>query len=193
MATRGASKTAGNRAGLPGWLMLLLGLGTGLLVALFVNMLELLRHSRPAPAVSQAESTPSAVANASPQFDFYRMLPELEVSVPEDAYYSSPKVRPTTVAAIDAGQVDEQDATRQRGSERFLLQAGSFKQAQQADELKARLALLGMEAIIEPVVVGNTTWHRVRLGPFDDRVRAEQARARLGSNQIQAMIVREPG
>ena len=73
----------------------------------------------------------------------------------------------------------------------YLLQAGSFKSQPQADQLKAKLALLGLQSDIQTVTVNNTeTWHRVRVGPYNDLAALNTARARLKENQLEAILLR---
>ena len=71
----------------------------------------------------------------------------------------------------------------------FILQAGSFKQYQEADRLKASLALLGVQAHIQKVEVNNDTWHRVRIGPFSDTRRLHETLNTLKQNNIHAMTM----
>jgi len=105
-----------------------------------------------------------------PQFDFYKILPKGDGSVDMPAD-SAPKT--------DASPV-----------EKLYLQVGAFEDPTEADNLKARLALMGVEASVqrgESATAG--TVHRVRVGPFtrlDDlnAVRAELARAGIESNLV---------
>ena len=66
----------------------------------------------------------------------------------------------------------------------YLLQAGSFKQYQEADRMKASLALLGVQANIQKVKVNNDTWHRVRIGPYTNLAELNDVRARLKKNDV---------
>ena len=71
----------------------------------------------------------------------------------------------------------------------YLLQAGSFQQFNEADSLKARLALIGVEANIQSVEVNKTKWHRVQIGPSNDRASLETLRKRLKSSQIDTILL----
>ncbi len=194
-----------------GWLWLALGLGLGLIIAAGIYLFGVYGQVEPAAPVTQAShkaaeaQTTAASAPKQPKFEFYRMLPDLEVDVPEGAYQSTPKAKsepePESASedqqnkhsAADAASTESRPAEiKPSGKSHFLLQAGAFKQAKQADQLKARLALLGLEANVQAVKVGDTTWHRVRLGPFADQDRAEHVRTRLGQKQIKAIVVRDP-
>jgi len=159
--TRSTSRTSG----LP-WLAA--GILTGLLIAGLVWWLQ-----QPVPPPGDAEvrallepgetpDPPSAPARSGRKeattagetaYDFYHLLPEMEVVVPEEELASGERTRPGT-----------HDGSG--GKARYLLQVGAFRTHRQADELKARLALLGFEARIVRIETPKGTWHRVRLGPF---------------------------
>jgi cell division protein FtsN len=172
---------------LPGWVWLLTGLTMGLAVALLVylNQLRVMPVS-PQAAVSipergriEAAAKQSNPAPAERRFDFYTLLPELEVIVPEDQTES-----PATVGGRSPAQ-----AATVTGA--YILQAGSFKRAEEADSLKASLALLGVEANIQTVTVDENTWHRVRIGPYADLAELNQVRKRLARNQIDTVLLKE--
>jgi cell division protein FtsN len=173
----------------PGWVWLLTGLAIGLSIALFVH----LRHTaatEPAtpvatraakPASQKAEEDAGLEPAQNSGFDFYTMLPGLEVVVPEEG------IRPRGGAA-GAGPVTPEP---QLAPGRYWIQAGSFRRYQDADRRKAELALLGLGASIQAVTLDGQTWHRVRVGPLAGAVEAEATRRRLTDNGIGALAVRE--
>src|SRR5690606_11191817 len=113
--------------------------------------------------------------DTTPQFDFYQMLPNFEVVIPEQ---DKDVRRSGEVASI------EKPGT-------YVLQAGSFRSAADADRLRAQLALIGLESDVQTVTIDrDQTWHRVRIGPFTDLQRLDSARARLADNGIQALVIR---
>ena len=73
----------------------------------------------------------------------------------------------------------------------YILQAGSFQRLEEADSLKASLALLGVEANIQTVTVDRNTWHRVRVGPYDNLAKLKRVRGRLTRNQIDTVTLQE--
>ena len=167
---------------------LVLGLGIALGVAWYINkMPNPFSSSRPVPP-AKAESPKSQPAqtarveekaakadDAKPRFDFYKMLPG------EDAE-KQPK--------------DAQKGSTDTGKEAFFLQAGAFQNAPDADNLKARLALLGIEASIETSAVPDKgVWHRVRIGPYTSVEELNRTRDTLKQNGVQTTLVkqREPG
>ena len=78
------------------------------------------------------------------------------------------------------------------GSGSYLLQVGSFRDASDADEMKARLALLGMVARVQTVTVNDATWHRVRVGPVQGARQADDMRQRLSDNGIDSLVLQNP-
>lgn len=74
----------------------------------------------------------------------------------------------------------------------FLLQAGAFRVQDDADGMKAKLALLGFEARVLSAQVGNETLYRVRVGPYRSQDEMTKARARLAENGIEATVIRVP-
>ena len=130
----------------------------------------------PAPATSREE--PPA-APAKPRFEFYNLLPEMGVIVPEQEVKG--EASPEGVRQV------EQPGT-------YLLQAGSFRTREQADQLRARLALLGVETDVQTVTVNNQqTWHRVRVGPYRNLRDLNAARSLLKKNGIDAILIRLAG
>jgi cell division protein FtsN len=162
------------------------GLGVGLAVALGVHLHHLgkertagaplaQRAAKPA-SVKEEEAGAAARSEEGSGFDFYTMLPDLEVVVPQE---SSPAGRgPAAGATVTAPG-------------RYWLQAGSFKRYEDADRRKAELALLGFSSGIQAVSLDGQTWHRVRIGPLESAGDAEAARRRLAENGIGALAVRE--
>ena len=104
-----------------------------------------------------------------PRFDFYKILPGKEAAV------------------TDQGVKPDQPA---KAEEQYFLQAGAFPNPEDADNLKARLALMGFEAAIQTVdIPGKGTWHRVRLGPYKIN-EANKTRDSLAQNKIDASLVK---
>jgi len=112
-----------------------------------------------------------------PRYDFFTVLPEMEVVVPE---------RELTVKAEPEPETLEASAQ----AEAFLLQAGSFRNAADADQMKARLALLGAVANVQTVNVDGQTWHRVRLGPIEGARATDQLRRQLQDNGMDVLVLK---
>jgi cell division protein FtsN len=169
------------------------GLGLGLLIA-FVVYLEVvvprmpgggLAASAPSAGGSPGESrqgeTPAAATK--PRFDFYAILPEEEVKVPEWDLKAPPQTPQPQVPG------------RRPVASPYMIQVASFQRHEEADRAKARLALIGISANIQRVVINGTdVWFRVRVGPFNDANAMEGTRARLAEHNINFMLVRlRPG
>jgi len=107
-----------------------------------------------------------------PRFDFYTILPGSEVPVSEQ---------------------EIKQAAKQEGvaKDSYFLQVGSFQAAAEADNMKARLALLGLEAVIQTADIPDKgVWHRVRLGPFANIEDMNRSRALLAQNDIPSSLVK---
>ncbi len=75
--------------------------------------------------------------------------------------------------------------------EKFYLQAGAFEDPSEADNLKARLALMGVEASVQKVEVPDKgTMHRVRVGPYMGQDVMSKAREQLSASGISTAIVK---
>ncbi|MDX1454971.1 MAG: SPOR domain-containing protein [Gammaproteobacteria bacterium] len=125
------------------------------------------------------QETAPAAEKAKTTFDFYNMLPNFEVVIPEQ----DKDVRLS-------GNVNE---VEQPGT--YVLQAGSFRTTQDADRLRGQLALIGLESSVQTVTIDQSdgadqTWHRVRIGPFATLPELNDARRRLAENDLQALVIR---
>ena len=131
------------------------------------------QEKKPEPAKPKAEMKampePEVVA---PQFDFYTILPEKEVVVPD--YEINTRAREERV-----GQAKKAS---------YIMQAGSFKEFKDADSLRAKLALMGIESRVEKAKIGNVTWNRVKMGPYDRMASVSSIRARLRQDGIDVIV-----
>ena len=128
----------------------------------------------------------STTPPAKPKFEFYTLLPEMEVVVPDEdlaAPGSAPPESsgtaevPTSAAVEDDAPADTDPALK---SGHYILQVASFRSVKDADGLKAQLTLLGFQPVVQTVAINSDEkWHRVRIGPYADRDSLEAARVRL--------------
>lgn len=172
---------SGKSPTLPGWALLLAGLALGVAFALLADLvagrpgsndgLAGLFSGRPeAPPPAPPPVAPAAQPT-KPKLDFYTVLPEVETVLPD---------RGARPARSRSEQPDE--------SVRYVLQAGSFARYVEADELKARLALQGLQARIQKVTIeGKGEYHRVRLGPYDTLEALDAVSRRLSDMGIQPL------
>jgi cell division protein FtsN len=170
----------------PGWLWMLAGLSIGLFVALLVYLKDyqagdvppstpapVVEKSRPAEPVKKAEK-PAAEKEAAqrPRFDFYNLLPEMEVLIPEQEI-AAEREREAADAVV------------------YYLQVASFKHFEEADRMRAQLALLNIESHIQRVSVNDEqTWHRVRVGPFTSAREMDKIRGRLQAESLEPMVLK---
>jgi cell division protein FtsN len=170
-----------------GWMLVLLGIGIGVATVLLwqlvtrqadakgglTNLWARLTH----PAERRAEPAAKPAAEkgkaAKPKYDFYIILQEGETLMSE--------------RDLAKGQPASKTAKAEEGVSYFL-QAGSFARFEDADQLKARLALTGLVAQIQKVTLeGRGTYHRVRLGPYAKLEDMEQANRQLRDLGIKAL------
>jgi cell division protein FtsN len=72
----------------------------------------------------------------------------------------------------------------------YFVQAGAFRTAAEADAQKAKLSLLGLDARVSERDQSGRTVFRVRIGAFDDKDSAEKIRSQLGTQGVEAVLVR---
>jgi cell division protein FtsN len=167
--------------------------------------------------------TPAGGTTASkkPQYDFYSVLSEKEVRIPDSeisaqakaeqqqqaqqkqqqpvqaATPAAPKLPPNAPQAvtqnITAAPASAVAPPPSTGPSGYLLQVGAFPSAADAETLKAKLALQGFVANVQSVNVGGQTYHRVRLGPFHSATDLESAKQRLSAAGISAIALKAGG
>ena len=191
----GTAATGGR--GSPMWIGILIGLLVGLCIALGIA-LYINKGSNPflqkqraadkaaekpavdAPKQASAPETPKPAAVATekhakagetkPRFDFYKILPGTEEAVTDKEF----KRTPPAVA-----------------KEVYFLQVAAFQNPSDADNLKARLALSGIEAQIQTATLPDgQVWHRVRVGPFLNQDDIGKSRASLKQNNLEANLIK---
>src|SRR5574343_235804 len=72
----------------------------------------------------------------------------------------------------------------------LFLQAGSFSTAQDADNQKAKLAFMGLEAVVQQVMIQEKTFYRVRVGPYTKIDELNKVRAELAKSGIEAQLAK---
>jgi cell division protein FtsN len=128
-------------------------------------------QTRPPTKSARVEEAPAPKSEEKKRFEFYDILPGKEEP--------------------GAGKAAKDTGSTGTAKEAFFLQAGSFQNAPDADNLKARLALLGFEASIETSSLPDKgTWHRVRLGPYTSVEELNRTRDTLKQNGVQTTLVK---
>lgn len=172
---------------------LVIGLGVAIGVAFYINKspIPFVTKARPAagkdapaeatkaPAVAGLPKGGSATAPEKPRFDFYKILPGGEEPVSDKELKDRLKA-----AKAQSGQAES-------AADTYYLQAGSFQNPADADNLKAKLAILGIKSNVEPSTLPDKgTWYRVRLGPYHKLDEINRARQALAQNGIEASLLR---
>ena len=178
----------------------LAGMGVGVLIGLAVSLgIAFYLNRTPIPFMSakpkQAEkngaaakppaisglpqsggaAAPTAAAE-KPKFDFYRILPGSEEPVTEREIRERLRAK--------GGQ---QEAAK----DVYFIQAGSFQNPADADNQKARLAILGFDSSVEPANLPDKgTWYRVRMGPYAKLDEINKVRQALAQNGIDANLIK---
>lgn len=165
------------------------------------------------PPAKLMDKTGATSAHSQPSYDFYKILPDMEVKVGPEMEQVKPKPTfqlPPPVRIPEARPESRQEAGAQKPEQRkpaeraaekplpkpqagahYFVQAGSFSQREPADRLKAQLAMLGLESSIQRIDAGqNEAHYRVRIGPFRDLAQVDRVRGQLRQHQIDAIVLR---
>ena len=158
---------------------LLLGVGISAAVAIFITGGESPFLQKPAPETEEVPADALAVLQENKEektrFDFYTILPGTESQVTEQ------EIREKESQASPEAKVEET----------YFLQVGAFQTEQEADNMKAQLALLGIEAIVQTATIPDKgVWHRVRVGPFTELGQINKFREDLVRNGFTADLIK---
>ena len=234
---KGRQAVRNNSGGMPGWGWAVIGILIGA-VLMFAARGHLPMAPRPnegpqpnAQATAQRGSDAGAAASEStsandtapapkkPQYDFYSVLSEKEVRIPDAVISAQAKAeqQQKQQAQQEAQTAAQQQAAQKpvnapvavaeavtaapeaavkapaaaAGAGGYLLQVGAFPSSADAETLKAKLAMQGFVANVAAVNVNGQTYNRVRLGPFHSATELESAKQRLASAGINAIALKE--
>jgi cell division protein FtsN len=228
---KGRQAVRNNSGGFPGWGYAVIGILVGAIMMAVVMRGSLFDslHKPDGPqanpqATAESGSDPGVAqppaaesAPKKPQFDFYSVLSEKEVRIPDavisaqakaeqqkqDAAQPPQPAQPTAAApaapANNAPAAVSETITAAPASAApapaagsgYLLQVGAFPNPSDAETLKAKLAMQGFVASVQSVNVGGQAYHRVRLGPFRSATDLESTKQRLASAGINAIALKE--
>lgn len=212
---RGASRyQAPAKKPIPGWLWLAIGLSVGAFVVFLMKLepggddIKRVRADAKAAKIAEANKTPpSPTAPVKPKYDFYTLLPESEVIVPNEAVPE--KTPPPVVAPVTPEQAAKIDTARAQAAlsgltppppppvvkpaavTQFFLQAGSFRKKEDADKVRAQIILLGQTAAVESGTVKDETWYRVLVGPFSNREQLTVAQKQLATGGFSNLLLQQ--
>jgi len=132
---------------------------------------------RPDPHRVLRTDTEAAGASGKPaeKYDFYQMLPNFEVVVPE-------KDKDVKRDLPAAAKVERPGV--------YVLQAGTYRKQADAERVRSQLALQGIEAKVQRVAVDADVWHRVRIGPVSNLDELNRQRRQLQAADVDALVIR---
>ncbi|VAX10392.1 hypothetical protein MNBD_GAMMA26-170 [hydrothermal vent metagenome] len=166
----------------PGWIWFFAGLVVGLFAAslAWLKFASSAGHQQIPPVAASKPKQEQKARPPKPNFEFYTVLPEMEVVVPapetKTQKLSAPAATPPLPTTTGTS---------------YMLQMGSFRKHTDADRMKAELALLGIQAEIQKVSINNRdTFHRVRSGPYHSSQKINQIRALLAQNYINSLLIK---
>ncbi|MDX9737702.1 SPOR domain-containing protein [Azonexus hydrophilus] len=139
--------------------------------------------TRPASATTSQEPKALPGKPGDPamekRFQFYDILPGKADAVPEKAATTTPADKPESKPEAKAGKESRSP---------LFLQAGSFSNAEDADNQKVKLAFMGIESTVQQVMIEDRTWYRVRIGPYFQLEELNKTRASLAKSGIEAQL-----
>ncbi|MBX2870271.1 MAG: SPOR domain-containing protein [Acidiferrobacterales bacterium] len=149
-------------------------------------------------AATQEVDQPAAVVAPEPQstnYDFFTVLPEIEVVVSEDEgavtpppVVKKPELKTPAATDTDTSEPVVAETVTPKSSSAYMLQAGSYNKPADAERQKAKLALIGLSSAIQKVTIqGRGDFYRVRLGPYENHARMVDIDERLRQEGIQAL------
>jgi cell division protein FtsN len=125
-------------------------------------------------ATADSASVEGSSADDKTRFDFYTILPNSE----------------SKVSAEEERKIKE-NALEPVVQQSYYLQAGAFQSEEEADNMKAKLALQGFEALVQTATIPDKgVWHRVRVGPLKDLEKINKTKSDLLSNGFKADLIR---
>jgi cell division protein FtsN len=131
---------------------------------------------RPEPhRKSPADPEAAGTAAAGEKYDFYDMLPNFEVVVPE-------KDKDVKRDLPAAAKVERPGV--------YVLQAGSYRNEADANRVRQQLSMQGIDAKVQRVSVDTDVWHRVRIGPITNLDQLNKVRKQLQAADVDALVIR---
>lgn len=121
---------------------------------------------------AEEKTKPAETAEDKTRFDFYTILPGSERQVTTEEVKS------------------KEQSTDSSAKNTYFLQVGAFQTEDEADNMKATLALQGFEAVVQTATIPNKgVWHRVRVGPLKNLELINKTKADLASNGFKSDLI----
>ena len=162
---------------------LVVGLAIAVAVALFITNAPVPFVNKVRPAGDSVNPAATGGVLPDPNKPLYSHIP------PKVTASDAPKLDPATDPKAAPPPAEKGNVFPAEDS-RFLLQAGAFRTPDDADSMRARLALLGFDARIFPREQDGTTLYRVRLGPYGNLEDVNRIRKTMAENGIDVQLVR---
>lgn len=153
----------------PRFVWFITGFMAGIFCAFLIYLWQAIPTDPEIASIPRPADKPAQVEEM--QWDFYEIFPKSEVPIIEE--YNGPGVK-----------------TKAPREYRYILQAGSFKKPRDADELRARLLLLGLDVFVKQVDVNGSQWHRVIVGPLDNGLALNRAQDKLAQAEVASIPFR---
>jgi cell division protein FtsN len=148
-------------------------------------------HEHKRPVKTKETDQPKPQASES-QYDFYKLLPKFKMNVPSQAKEEPAKPAAKSPKAGAVATESTEPLLPKTGT--YLVQTGSFRKHEQAERMKASLALLGVESVIRTVVVnGDQTYYRVQIGPLRDLQELANVQTKLRAHGYTPIVMRNTG
>ena len=210
---RGASRyQAPAKKPVPGWIWLACGLVVGgffmFLFSLEPGRDEIKRDKGEQVRSTKPEPKPTQPEPARPKYDFYTLLPESEVILPQALEETPPPVpEQKPVTPEEAAKIDTARAEAALNGQvpppappvlasapvttQFFLQAGSFRKREDADKVRAQILLLGQNVQVESGKVREENWFRVLVGPYASREQLASAQKQLAASGFSNLLLQQ--
>ena len=137
---------------------------------------------------AKVSAQPAKVAR--PKFDFYNLLPDQEVLIPDEEVERQVKKAPAPPPVRPQEKKAEPAPVKPKATgKRYMVQVSSFRSRKEAESLKAKLALLGLRAHVNSARIKGSTWYRVQLGPYANAASMQDVRRQLASSGYKSLAI----
>ena len=188
---------------------LIVGLGAALAVAVYVTKVPVPFLNKGAVLGGDSDAAEARKnRDWDPNAPLYGKTPAKAASAPASSAAADAKADGKTDAKVDA-KTDAKTGTKADGKDPlgdlanakaaaagsvepfdYFVQAGAFRNQQEADAQRAKLAMLGWEARVNEREQNGRNVFRVRIGPFGKRDDAEQIKEKLAGAGVDSALVR---
>ncbi len=125
------------------------------------------------PAGAEGTAGAAGATGAAEKYDFYDGLPKFEVLVPEKEHGTR----------VDAAARVSRPGT-------YFLQAGSYRNVEDANRVQAQLARQKISANVQRVALDADVWYRIRIGPISELDQLNRVRQQLQAAKIVSLVIR---